>query len=98
MGEMSEKLAAAQLKGHRVITGDYRGGLDDEALAWIEHASVYHAPTPAAIAAHAAVAQGCQDFLATILLNCPPSADRTRALNMARDARMVANSSIALEE
>lgn len=88
---------------HDVIRNDYRGrkphGLtvDDEARNWAHHASVYHSK-PDAEPEFKAVAQGCEDFLITILRNCPPGADRTRALNGVREARMWANSSIAMED
>ena len=82
-----------------VVTTDYRKtGLTKEAIAWVEHASIYHAPTPEAVIAHKAVAEGCKEFLATILESCPPCPDRTHALNHVRQARMWSNSAVALEE
>ena len=77
---------------------DYReGGLTEEAIRWARHASFYHKPTEAAVVAHNEVNASCELSLRTILENCPPSADRTHAVNHVRQARMWANSAIALE-
>ncbi len=72
-------------------------GLTDEARYWVKHASAFISK-PDAEPEFKAIAQGCEDFLITILKNCPPCADRTTALNRVREARMWANSAIALEE
>lgn len=98
-GPVEEKQVPVGLP--RVLHADYRRRphgltIDDEARSWAHHASVYHSK-PDAELEFRAVAQGCEDFLIVILRNCPPCADRTTALNRVREARMWANSSIALE-
>jgi len=86
-----------------VLHTDYRGRkpegltIDDRALSWAKHASVYHSK-PDAEPEFKAIAQACEENLIEILRNCPPCADRTHALNAVRQARMWANSAIALEE
>lgn len=82
-----------------IIHEDFRkDGLSPEAVAWARHASHYHPPaTDAVREAHRLIAEACEASLVAILERCPPSADRTHALNHVRQARMWANSAIALE-
>ena len=83
--------------GRTVIHHDYReGGLTVEAQEWIEHASNFHSH-PERAEVFKALAMACEDNLQAILENCPPCPDRTHALNKVREARMWANSAIALE-
>ena len=56
----------------------------------------YHAPTDFTIPKYAAINQAAKNFAEVILQNCPPSADRSAAIRLIRDARMTANASIAL--
>jgi hypothetical protein len=79
-----------------VLLTDYRmDGVSDTAVQWITDASRYHRPSEAALMNHDAVATACERFLSTILVSCPPSRDRTIAINKVREARMWANSAIA---
>lgn len=81
-----------------VLLTDYRGeGLSEDAQEWIIAASIYHAPSSKQQAAHRQVAAACGGMLDEILKQCPPSRDRTIALNKVREARMWANSAIATE-
>jgi hypothetical protein len=81
-----------------VLTTDYRGeALLADAKSWAHEASVYHRPTEDAIPRHEIVNQACQEMLKIVLQCCPPSRDRTIALNKVREARMWANSAIATE-
>jgi len=81
-----------------VLLTDYRKtGISTDALTWGHEASVYHPPTSDAVAAHTRVNKVCEVMLHEILEHCPPSRDRTIALNKVREARMWANSSIATE-
>jgi hypothetical protein len=45
-----------------------------------------------------AIRAACDQLMVAIVENCPCCADRTRAINEVRSARMWANSSIALDE
>jgi hypothetical protein len=56
----------------------------------------YHAPTDVTIPKYAAINQAAKNFAEVILQTCPPSADRSAAIRLIRDARMTANASIAL--
>jgi hypothetical protein len=81
-----------------VLLTDYRDKvLSTDALAWTGEASRHQPPTEKAKEGHAYVAGACTSMLRTILANCPPSRDRTIALNKIREARMWANSAIATE-
>lgn len=62
------------------------------------HDAVYwHQPTPEKAEKYLTIADACFMFMLTILKNAPDCADRTAALRCAREARMWANSSVALE-
>jgi hypothetical protein len=56
----------------------------------------YHPPTPETLPKYAAINQAAKNFAEVLLQNCPPSADRSAAIRLIRDARMTANASIAL--
>jgi len=56
----------------------------------------YHAPNDVTIPKYAAINQAAKNFAEVILQNCPPSADRSGAINCIRMARMTANAAIAL--
>lgn len=57
----------------------------------------YHAPTPSQIPKYNSINQAAKNFAEIILQNCAPSADRSDAIRKIREARMVANASIALD-
>lgn len=66
---------------------------DEEILAELFK---YHAPTDETIPKFAAINQAAKNFAEVVLQNCPRGQDRRRAIDMIRDARMVANASVAL--
>jgi hypothetical protein len=56
----------------------------------------YHPPTGETLPKYAAINQAAKNLAEVILQNCPPSADRSAAIRLIRDARMTANASVAL--
>lgn len=56
----------------------------------------YHPPTEATLPKFAAINQAAKNFAEVVLQNCPPSADRSAAIRLIRDARMTANAAVAL--
>lgn len=72
--------------------------LTAEQQAELDHAYGYYAPTTEQIERYAAINEAAKVFEATVLQNCPASADRTFATRQIRDARMTANRSIALHK
>lgn len=56
----------------------------------------YHPPTEVTLPKFAAINQAAKNFAEVVLQNCPSSVDRSRVIEMIRDARMVANASVAL--
>ena len=56
----------------------------------------YHPPTDFTLPKFAAINQAAKNFAEVVLANCPPSLDRTGAINCIRTARMVANAAVAL--
>lgn len=56
---------------------------------------VYHKPDNAQIKSYGEIREYASMLAQTILLNCPPSADRTAALRKLRECVMTANASIA---
>ena len=56
----------------------------------------YHAPNEFTIPKYAAINQAAKNFAEIVLANCPGGADRTRAIEAIRAARMLANAAIAL--
>lgn len=63
----------------------------------LHHAVYWHQPTPQKAEKYKAIADACYDFMKVIIEQAPDCADRTAALRCAREARMWANSSIALD-
>lgn len=63
----------------------------------VDDLSYYHAPSDDQIKRMKEVADSCKAFLLMVFRNCPECADRTTALREIRNARMWANSAIALE-
>lgn len=57
---------------------------------------IYHPPSPEQIPKYNAINQAAKNFAEIILQTCPPSADRSAAIRLIRDARMTANASVAL--
>lgn len=57
----------------------------------------HHAPTGDMPARFTAVSKAIEDAIVVIVENVPPSGDRTTALRMLADARMVANRAISLD-
>lgn len=56
----------------------------------------YHPPTPLTLPKHAAINQAAKNLAEVVLQNCPPSADRSRVIQLIQDARMTANRAVAL--
>lgn len=56
----------------------------------------YHAPIADMPQRFEAVSQAIEDAVVVLVSVCPPSGDRTAAIRMLLDARMVANRSISL--
>jgi hypothetical protein len=56
----------------------------------------YHAPNESTLPKYSAINQAAKNFAEIVLQNCPPSADRSAAIRLIRDARMTANASVAL--
>lgn len=71
-------------------------GLTLQQLDELDHAYRYHPPTEEQIEQYGCINAAAKNFEATVLQNCPASADRTFAIRQIRDARMTANRSIAL--
>lgn len=64
--------------------------------AWLDEVFKYHTPDQQQIAAYTAIRRAARALAEIIILECPPSADRTAALRKVREAVMTANASIAL--
>lgn len=58
----------------------------------------WHKPTPEKAKSYETIAQGCELLMRTILIEAPECADRSTALRAVREARMWANSAIALKD
>lgn len=56
----------------------------------------YRAPNETTIPKFAAINQAAKNFAEVILASCPVGADRVRAIEAVRAARMLANSAISL--
>lgn len=63
----------------------------------LDHAVFWHKPTPVKVQQYEHIANACRDFMLVILRTAPECADRSAALRAVREARMWANSAIALE-
>lgn len=55
----------------------------------------YHAPTEVDKLAYDKINKAAQEFARVVLETCPECADRSAAIRLVREARMVANASIA---
>jgi hypothetical protein len=56
----------------------------------------YHPPNDFTIPKFAAINQAAKNFAEVVLANCPSGWDRRDAINLIRQARMIANAAIAL--
>jgi hypothetical protein len=63
----------------------------------IEELFTYHAPRPGDASALRAIRNKAKELAETVVICCPPSADRTAAIRKLRECVMTANASIALE-
>lgn len=68
--------------------------MSDKDREFLDAAFTYHAPTGDQVTDLQAVTIAGRTFAATILAHVPPSADRSTALRLVREARMWANSGI----
>jgi hypothetical protein len=71
--------------------------IDDELLGAAKEVSTYHPPTLQQGHRHANMAIALENFLVTLVLNCPPGPERSTAISRAREAKMWASAAIALE-
>lgn len=77
--------------------GQERPELSTADQVWLDDCFTYHAPTSDQRDRLFEVNGAAREFAQTILANAPPSADRSHALRLVRDARMWANSAVVLE-
>lgn len=63
----------------------------DQLNNWFTH----HPPTPEQVAQYESIRNAGRMLATVIVANCPPSADRTTAIRLVREAIMTANASIA---
>lgn len=73
---------------------NYARDLTPEVEALIIERFTYKQWTPEQVASGANVTNAAIAFAITIVTNVPPSATRTRALNLIEEARMLANAAI----
>ena len=64
----------------------------------LEALFTYHAPTGDQPERYTRINDAAKYFAKVVAENCPPCADRTTAIRLIRNARMTANSAIALEQ
>lgn len=62
----------------------------------LEEVMTYHAPTPEQQMKYAAIKEAAIAFAAVLLDQCPPCADTSAALRCVREAKIWANSAVAL--
>jgi len=63
----------------------------------LETLFTYHPPSDDTIPKYARINEAAKEFAKVVLANTPGCADQTAAIRHVRDARMSANSAIALE-
>lgn len=85
-----ESIESAPRKG--LVSVGPGGNLD------LDNAFTYHAPHGDQIVRYAALRSAGKDLAAAIAASCPPSPERTAAINRVREAIMWANASIACHE
>lgn len=71
--------------------------LTEVTLENVHEVARYHAPTADQPMRFERISAAAENLMCVILENAPRCPDRTRAINAARDARMLANSAVALE-
>lgn len=64
----------------------------------IRQLTMHHAPNEEGIAAITNIREATFFLIATIMRNCPASADRSAAIRKAREAMMTANASIVVPQ
>jgi hypothetical protein len=64
---------------------------------WLDDVFSYHAPTPDQLLKYAEIRHWGREFAEALFRLCPPSADRSAAIRLIREAVMTANAAIALE-
>lgn len=69
---------------------------DESIVEKVKDIVSYHAPDEEGIAKISLIRNATANLLSTILHVCPPSADRSAAVRLAREAMMTANASIVL--
>ena len=72
--------------------------LTEDDLARTKKDFSYHAPKPNQIPRYGEIRDEAKDFAEVILINCPPSRERSLALTNLEQAVMWANASIARNE
>lgn len=74
--------------------------LTAEDLLWIskevDDIVSYHSPTPDQLARMKVLRETAGQLLKAIMINCPPSADRSAAIRKVREALFTANASVSL--
>lgn len=72
--------------------------MSEQESAQIDNWFTHHAPVGNQGERYSAIRKAGGEFARTILELCPPSADRTVAIRMVREATFTANASIACNE
>ena len=84
-----------------ILQNTPHGDHDQETEILLEAAAfdiaTYHSPTGDQAARHGYLSQALKNFLLSIVHNCPPGADRSRAIAAAREAKHWASAAVALE-
>jgi hypothetical protein len=88
--------AAPPSKVRHILTGPGPHSAEEIRAAAHEFCT-YHAPTGDKPARFAAVSRAVEDAIVVLVETVPPSGDRTAAIRMLADARMVANRAISLD-
>lgn len=70
--------------------------LTREQIEELDHLFTYHPPTGDQIPRYTAINEAAKAFARVVLENTPRSADQSAAMRLIREARMTANSAIAL--
>lgn len=90
---MAARLNEAEVRSQSLAKPKSYGPTDAEVLASFEH----HAPDAGQIERILLVRGALKQAASVLLSVCPPSADRSAAIRLLREAMMTANASIALE-
>lgn len=65
--------------------------------AQLDDMFTYHAPTPEQLPKYAAINAAARAFAQAVIVNTDPCPDQSAAIRLIREARMTANSAVALE-